>query len=85
MWPTERLKFTTGGVNRDVAGDLFGEIHVNYEGNNRSIEVEHFDNSDNAIQFLLVDDRIVAFVIERRTAFNNIEMILSHKPFENEK
>lgn len=80
-WETQQIKRQTGHVERDIVGDFFSEIHKHYSGENRFVECEYFNNSDNNLSCLIVDNKMVAFVIERRNAFNNIEFTLSKKPY----
>lgn len=65
---------------KDFAGEYFQKIHYEYEGQNKTYEVEHFNNSDARVSYLIVDDKVVACVFERRTAFNHIEVMYSRKP-----
>lgn len=64
--------YQTGMVDRDIVGDYFRKIHKKYKGN-KHIEVEMFEKSDTRISCLIIDNRMKAFVIERRTEFNNLE------------
>jgi hypothetical protein len=79
----EKLNYTHGkktlvDLPEDFAGDYFGEIHKEYDGT-KCIEVEQFINSDARVSILVVDDKIVSAVFERRTSFNHIEVIYCKK------
>ncbi len=63
------------GEGGDIVGDFFGEIHKEY-GDKPYIEVRDFENSDSRLSTLIVDDKLVASVIEIRTAFNHCEYTL---------
>lgn len=69
-----KREFFQVGLQRDIVGEYFGEIHKKYEGK-KWIETETFLNSNTRLTILTVDNRTVAFVIEKRTEFNDIEFI----------
>lgn len=64
----------TGDIERDFVGEYFETIHKNYQGDPKA-EVENYDNTNTRLSLLKHDNRIKAFVIENRTAFNNIEFV----------
>lgn len=59
----------------DHAGIFFGEIHKKYTSQNKLVEMQQYKNSDSQLSYLWVDDKIVAFVIEARSAFNHVEVV----------
>ena len=80
----EELNYVTGkktlvDLPEDFAGDYFSVIHKEYESENKSIEVEQFINSDARVSMLIVDNKIVSAVFERRTAHNNVEVFYCKK------
>lgn len=59
----------------DHAGKYFEEIHKQFASENKLIECQQYNNTDTQVSLLWVDDKIAAFVIEARSAFNHVEVI----------
>jgi hypothetical protein len=68
-------RYITGDPDYDVVGIFFAPIieKFNLSTNNAIIEYKTYKNTDNAMVHLVVNDRLKACVISRRTDFNNIE------------
>jgi hypothetical protein len=67
-------EFYQVGMHGDVAGKYFEKCHSNYHIDPR-VEVKEFTNSDTRLSLMWVNNRVHAFVIETRTAFNDIQFI----------
>lgn len=59
----------------DHAGTYFGKIHKQFTSENKLVEFQQYNNTDSQISLLWVDDKIAAFVIEARSAFNHVEVV----------
>ena len=71
---SERERFQVeSGV--DHAGKYFSELHKEYTSKNKLVEFQQYKNTDSQLSYLWVDDKIVAFVIEARSAFNHVEVV----------
>jgi hypothetical protein len=68
-------RYVTGEPGYDVVGEFFKPIIEKYKltVENAQIEYHHYHRTDNAMAHLVVNDRLKACVIERRTDLNNIE------------
>ena len=65
-------RYVVGEPAYDVAVKFFTSLDLD-KFESKYIEIENYLNSDSKLHALIADDKIIAFVIERRTAFNNIE------------
>jgi hypothetical protein len=68
-------RYITGDPGYDVVGIFFAPIIEKYNltEKNTIIEYKYYKNTDNSMAHLVVNDKLKACVIERRTDFNNIE------------
>jgi hypothetical protein len=72
----KHLFFQVGMNSNDIVGEYFKEVYDKCpEDKKWSIEVQDFKNSDTRLSIIRCDNRAKAFVIETRTAFNDIEFI----------
>lgn len=74
-----KREFYQVGLQRDVVGEYFKEIHKRYQGN-WTVEVVNFKQSDTRITLFKADNRTQAFVIETRTEYNDLEFICGQLP-----
>jgi len=68
-------RYITGEPETDVVNNFFAPIIEKYKLTlkNALIEYHNYKNSDNSMVHLVVNDKLKACVIQRRTDFNNIE------------
>lgn len=64
---------------QDRVSEFFIEVAKEYTGN-PLCEVKTYNQTDDRLSILKIDDRTVATVIESRTDFNNVEWIFSKLP-----
>lgn len=72
----ETEHYTTGGIEKDIVGQYFKEINEELKfPAGAYIEVKEFKNSDTRLSLFMYNDKVLAFVIETRTDFNNISIV----------
>jgi hypothetical protein len=57
----------------DPVSDFFVSVAFPFDGKNPHVEVQEFTNSETRLSCLKLEDKTVAFVIEKRTELNHVE------------
>jgi len=68
---------------KDRVSEFFIKVAADYKGN-PFCEVKTYNQTDDRLSILKIDDRTVATVIETRTDFNNVEWIFSRLPQQSD-
>jgi hypothetical protein len=70
-------KYQVGFPDYDVPGKFFEDV-INEKGytkkdKNTFIEIKQYEQTDNVLHMMVIDNRLKASVIERRSEFNDLE------------
>lgn len=72
-----REHYTTGDIDHDIVGEFFKEVYdaIDDPAKQARSEINDFAEHDNRTSLLWYNNKIIAFVIEARNDFNNIDVI----------
>lgn len=70
------------GSGGDHVSEYFIKVASKYNGN-PLVDVRHYENSNDRLSILKIDDKTVAYVAETRTEFNHVEFVFSELPTAN--
>lgn len=72
-----REHYTTGDIDHDIVGEFFKEVYdaIDDPAKQARSEINDFEERDNRTSLLWYNNKIIAFVIEARNDFNNIDVI----------